>query len=449
MQKKKEVLMNIYNTRKSEAEFYYDNKKYENALAITSGVAEMMYRLNFFYVDDDLEEILEGSAKNYISFQGANVVKDEKVIAFYDGVGFDTRGLATNYLNALIDNGYHVMYITKANVEIPTIQKIIERDSKSKRFFIEKATYKEETEKALQIIKAANAKALFVYDREIGIVGSLLAFALKGSGILSYKIVLGDHAFWLGARATDYFIEFRDYGANISSQYRKIPKEKLIKLPFYPELNKDIPFQGYPFEVKENNKVIFSGGALYKTFDEENLYYEIVEEILKKYQDVIFWYAGAGDSSEIKKLIKKYPDRVYFTSERKDLFQVMKHCYFYLSTYPLSGGLMTQYAASAGKIPVTLLCNKAGNLMINHAELLECEFYTKEELLLQVDKLIKNEEYLHQVEKNTKGQVIEKKEFSEELNMLLKFQKTKYFIHYDKISEEEIEKFSDWYLENY
>ena len=32
----------------------------------------------------------------------------------------------------------------------------------------------------------------------------------------------------------------------------------------------------------------------------------------------------------------------------------LEKSYFYLSTYPICGGLMFQYAASAGKVPVTL-----------------------------------------------------------------------------------------------
>ena len=50
---------------------------------------------------------------------------------------------------------------------------------------------------------------------------------------------------------------------------------------------------------------------------------------------------------EMKKIIKKYPNRAYLTPERSDLYQVLKHSVFYLSTYPLCGGLMYQYAAKA------------------------------------------------------------------------------------------------------
>lgn len=55
-----------------------------------------------------------------------------------------------------------------------------------------------------------------------------------------------DHAFWLGRFAFDYCIEFRVYGYNISIQKRKIEKEKILMLPYYPVIRKE-KYQGLPF----------------------------------------------------------------------------------------------------------------------------------------------------------------------------------------------------------
>lgn len=68
-------------------------------------------------------------------------------------------------------------------------------------------------------------------------------------------------------------------------------------------------------------KRLFSGGALYKTFGGENKYYDIIDNILKKYKEVVFWYAGSGDDSKLKELMKKYPGRIFHTLERNDLFK--------------------------------------------------------------------------------------------------------------------------------
>ena len=68
----------------------------------------------------------------------------------------------------------------------------------------------------------------------------------------------------------------------------------------------------------------------------------------------------------MKKIIRKYPGRAFLTAERKDLFQVMEHCFFYLNTFPLVGGLMMQYAVAAEKIPLTLRYNNDGSgILIN------------------------------------------------------------------------------------
>ena len=110
-------------------------------------------------------------------------------------------------------------------------------------------------------------------------------------------------------------------------------------IPFYPIIQYEKEFQGFPFEVKAGQKVIFSGGGLYKTIGGGNKYYQMVDRILEEYEDAIFWYAGIGDDSEMKKIISKYPDRAYLTAERTDLYQVIEHCHFYLSTYPMWGGV--------------------------------------------------------------------------------------------------------------
>ena len=123
---------------------------------------------------------------------------------------------------------------------------------------------------------------------------------LVNNNVIRYQINLTDHAFWLGADSIDKCIEFRDYGATISKKYRRIPIESIVKIPFYPIVNIDMKFQGFPFKKKDYQKVFFSGGALYKTFGDDNRFYRIVSNILNQYNDLIFWYAGSGDDSELK-----------------------------------------------------------------------------------------------------------------------------------------------------
>lgn len=446
--RKKKRFKKIYNVCKRTAFSYFQEQKYESTLSIISVAATFMYKVNMIYVDKDFENIIRESANRYISFDRSVLQVKEKTVAFYDEFGLEHRGLALIYLEALLSKGYHIIYFTRAGKKIAGIEKMLREDGKGDIYYIERASYKEETEFVLQTVKDYGAKALFIYDLPGGIVGSLAAHALRGSGVTSYKINLTDHAFWLGAEATDFFIEFRDYGANISVQYRHIPKEKLLKLPYYPQIDKEIEFQGFPFEVKEDTKVVFSGGALYKTYSKDRLYYYMVEEIVKKYDEVIFWYAGKGDTTAFDNLIVKYPGRIFRTEERKDLFEVLKHCHFYLSTYPITGGLMGQYAVCAGKVPVTLLKHEECHLVLENRSVLECEYYTVSDVLAFIEKIMCEDGYLRSLEKCMLEDdlVVRKDAFEENLEKIIEMKNSSFPLQYYKVR---LESYSNIFIDNF
>lgn len=425
--------MDIYKKYKNIAINFLDVGDYEAALGMTSAVASLMYRLNCVYVDEDLEGILKKAATDYIIHQNGSADLRRDTVVFYDEFGFDTRGIALIYLKALCENRYNVIYITRSYREgkFPLILELLEQNKNNKIIYLRRGSYKEETQNVLQIIGSSNASAVFVYDYPQGIVGSLVPNVLQGTGVISYKINLTDHAFWLGARATDYVIEFRDFGASISKFYRGIEESRLIKLPYIPYIDESVEFQGFPFEVGDK-KVIFSGGELYKTIGEGNLYYKLVETILIRYPDVLFWYAGNGDSTQLTLLMEKFPERVFHTEERRDLYQVMKHCYFYLNTYPIVGGLMVQYAVKAGKIPMTLLHGDEGKGVLLDAEALKCEYKDMDELLEQVDRIMVDLDYLRMLETNTGIQIISWKSFSDNIRNILNVYNTDYNIVFQK-----------------
>ena len=217
-------------------------------------------------------------------------------------------------------------------------------------------------------------------------------------------------------------------------------------LPYYPIVNKEFDFEGYPFEInKQNFKIIFSGGSLYKTFGGKDKYYIIVDYILKKYDEVIFWYAGTGDRSKFDKLIKKYPGRIFITSERKDLYQVLKHSYFYLSTYPICGGLMFQYAAIAGRLPLTLKYDDGTDGFLINQDDLDIEFNNLEELKLKIHKIINDEEYLKQEEVKITKSVITAEQFEKNLLSLINNKKTDFILLYKEINNQNLLK---EYVEN-
>ena len=159
--------------------------------------------------------------------------------------------------------------------------------------------------------------------------------------------------------------------------------------------------------------------------------------MLEKHQDVIFWYAGRGDQTEIDKIIKKYPNRAYLTAERSDLFQVLKHSYLYLSTYPLCGGLMFQYAASASKVPITLRQGSVTDGFLINQDHLKIQFDDMDLFLNELDYLLDHPEYTQERGELMRKSVISETAFQKAVSQLLENKNTGYEITYKEVDTEE------------
>lgn len=419
------------------------NKRYEDALQQIKICANILYQSNICYVDDFLENSLSIISKQ---IQAECYVAKDDTLLFYDGFGLNERGLARIYLKALckIKNVVYVTYEDRKEL-IHDIQDVLDQYN-CKRIYINrrcKTTFKM-IEQLNRIIRETTPGQFFFYSVPDDVVATTIMYAYKGV-LCRYQINLTDHAFWLGAGCIDRCIEFREYGARVSWEYRGIPKDKIVVIPFYPVVNSEKKFEGYPFEINEGKKIVFSGGALYKTLGGDNKYYEIVDNILSKHEDVIFWYAGSGDDSEINKIVKKYPGRAFFTSERADLLQVLKHSRLYLSTYPMCGGLMFQYAAIAGCVPVTL---KGGNIsdgFLLDQSYIGVEFSDLSSLYEEVDRLIDDDSYRAQRSEIMEKAVIKEEEFDYEVKKLVLFNQCDFHICFEHINTED---FRAWYIDN-
>lgn len=415
---KNSYIEKIINKIKRGIEYEIKKKNYDYALELISNCANLIYQTNFSYVDEFLENALKQIAYQLnVSFTSES--NDNKVI-FYDGFGLNERGIAQIYLKALCQL-QEVVYITYEDRkdEIPDILSLV-KSYNGKVCYINRKNNKfvNQIFQFVNIISIENPGRLMFYTFPNDVVGVVL-LNLVNNNAIRYQINLTDHAFWLGADSIDKCIEFRDYGATISKKYRRIPIESIVKIPFYPIVNIDMKFQGFPFKKKDYQKVFFSGGALYKTFGDDNRFYRIVSNILNQYNDLIFWYAGSGDDSELKKLINKYPNRVFYTSERKDLFQILEHCRFYLSTYPISGGLMYQYAAIAGIVPVSLKYDDDADGYLKNQEGLNVTFTSEIELFHEINKLMTDETYFYNRRQQMKKSVVTEQEFLKYVEKLL------------------------------
>lgn len=437
------------NKLKRQIDKMIKKNKFDDALHLMSCLSTALYEYNQTYTDSELEEfLLKIGKEDGIILNSAYEKRDKRKVIFYDNFGLDFRGLAYIYLDALCKGGFHVIYLVNKNRVscIPKIKELLETYDSEIIPIPWNVNALKRTRFITETIESSGAACAFLYTTPFDSSG-ILAFNHLKMMVLRFQINLTDHAFWLGMNAFDYCLEFRDYGACVSYYYRGIDEKKLILQPFHPIQDSAERFQGYPFERKDGDFVLFSGGTLFKTKSKDNLYYVIVNDILKKYPNVRFWYAGYGDREKLKELKDVYQDQVYYTDERKDLIEIMGHCDAYLSTYPLTGGLMTQYAAMSGIAPLTLYKGEENRGLLKK----ECEdkiaFERKEDLLAAFDRIYREPEYRARLGRELRKSVISKEEFKDNLRRIIEDNVSSYEpvikkVNIDHLRENYREKYS-------
>ncbi len=437
-------------------------KQYESALLLIKCLANILFGYNQYYTDDFLEEQMQSLQEELLKTMNKplRVVPNRKTsIFFYDGVGVDD-GLELIYIKGLLTADNHVVYLVRetAKGHFPILQSWLQRYDAEIIYMPSGLSILEEYQYIYDVQNRSDIAAGFLYALPYDVSGVMAFMSAKGRYI-RYRIDFVDHAYWLGGiRAFDYCIEFRDFGAMISRYFRKIPKESIIMLPYYPYIDKKKEFAGFPFPIKEDDFIIFSGGTLYKTIDDkENLYYKMVEFCLHEFEHTKFWYSGSGEESdavELKKLQQKYTGRVFWSEQgRTDLYQVLRHVDLYLNTYPVGGGLMLQYAVIAGRVPLIFTRTIESRTLINQ-EKLGIEFNDFEAWKEEVKKLILDEDYRKNKEKKVANSCIDSDNFEKNLLKILKEQKTRYEASYIELEGlEEIKKayrdrFGKWGIED-
>lgn len=384
------------------------------------------YTVNYKLADEELEEITKNVSHKFI---GETVIKNvrERTVLFYDGFGLATRGLANIYAKALAELDYKVVWLLhERSSDIDEIKKKF-REYKNISFDIIPGLKALERMKYLQKeILEISPQYIFLYTVPDDVIGIGAFSTVKGA--MRFLIDLTDHAYWLGKCATDYAIGFRNIGYNIAVQYRKFDEDKVLLLPYYPDPREDFPFAGMPFDV-EKYEYVFSGGSVYK-IEGSDYYEKMVRFILDNYPKMKFVYAGDQKSDILDSLKYSYPDQFYQITERKDLDMVMKKAKFYLSTYPIGGGLMIQYAILNDCIPVTLYekDNIPGNtitllLQPEKARFGACSY---DEICDLIGKLLNDKEFYQSVKGDLRDQVISEEDFKRQLDQIIKYQVSKY-----------------------
>lgn len=396
----------------------------EGALEGMAKLADTLYFFNQCYTDSELEKDLLtiGNSLADIALK-ADYQARENTVLFYDSFGLDIRGLAVIYLTALKKLGYSIVYLTNRRSEgnIPTLEKILAGNTIC---YFEALTYKSWCQEIVESVNRFKPKYAFLYTAPNDVSG-LIAFQKLSGRVKRYQINLTDHAFWLGVNAFDKCLEFRDYGYTLSCKHRGIARDKLLIQPIYPYIDYTKKFEGFPFAKQNGDFVIFSGGFIYKTLDENLTYYKILDKVLAAHKNVKFWYAGYGKDIEfapLKELAQKYAGQVYLTRERQDLYQVLENVDMYLDTFPATGGLTVQCSALAGKPPFGLnIYNNKNNdttsmIIMSHYDFIASSV---EKLLELIEARINGRNFSDDYIKELKNSVISPERFAANLKNIL------------------------------
>lgn len=332
----------------------------DDIIGYLKALSFLYYKFYIGYKNDTIEGYIDILSHRIIR-KDYTLKVDSKFVVFVDNLCADSIGLTQQYIDALISNEYHILYIYREEFPSQICTKIMHKlksYNKSKLLpYPPRLKGMKLSQWLYDSIVQSGSSKLILHSTEWPIEESIAMSALPEE-IIRYKVDLADHTFWAGVGSFDYIFDFRYYGCNMSFHKRGLKKEQVIYMPFYPVMN-NMPFDGYPKET-EGKFVFLSGGSIYKVVGQQRSYFRICKEVLKKCPNSVILFAGGLPNNPIlSDGIKDFclEGRFIPIGYRKDIFEVFKHCDAYLDTYPIGGGLMLQYAAQCSK-PILLYKNK-------------------------------------------------------------------------------------------
>lgn len=358
----KETLSKEYNIFKSEAFRSSEAGDFQNSLLYIDLCARIAYAFNFIYIDDELEDLLAHISSQLLA---PPEFKPEKRFVFYDFFGFDNQGLTQQYLRAMMSWGVEFLYILEIGDSLSASKDILTELSlySKAETVILKGNPLDKITQAYNAIAQYKPEKAFLHFAPWDVIGVCVWSQFKN--VQRFFINLTDHAFWLGKSCSDYIIEFRTFGHNLSVKARGVSANVLLLQPYYP-IQSESRFLG--FDVDVSNKVVgFSGSAFHKIYGRGGKFLELIKKALVDNENFIFLMAGEGYNKPILDFIKtnRFEDRFILLGHRKDIDQVIKNIDIFINTYPISGGLMTQLAVLNNK---ALISYSSPDLSVNFVE---------------------------------------------------------------------------------
>lgn len=347
-----------YKFYKQKAFEYWETGDIHKAMVSVCACGELAY--GYFceesFGDDDLDTLLYQVGKANFTIPTIKNPQDKRVV-FFDSFAIDNRGITEQYLDALHCNGYEILFIT-SNTQFSKESKL------GKLLTLYKKCSVLVLSKPNHIILSANqiaqeiaewqASKVFIHISPYDLLPIML-FSQYAGMLHRYFINLTDHAWWLGRNCIDTNLEFRQFGLSLSTHVRGIDKAKEALIPYYPvsQLSTGTIDNLLPKGL-EGKFVIVTGGTFYKYLDADFTLLHIVQSILNSNENVVLLMVGTGKAGELYKREaekKGLTNRIYLMDNTPYLLSVFKHAHLYLSSYPMTGGLMAQIAAKQG-LPV-------------------------------------------------------------------------------------------------
>lgn len=419
-------VQSIFEKIKFLAQKEFQDKNYELSLKNIETAADLAYTFNWKYSDEELENLLIDISHSII-FETKPFIPIEGSVVLYDVFALDNRGLTQQYLRALISWDVEILFVFEGE-DLSSSKQIlseIKSYAKAEIFIVDSSLTKVEKIRSIynKIIDFKPEKA-FLHLHPSSVVAVSVWNALPE--VTRYQINLTDHAFWLGTKCIDYSLEFRDYGCTVSYEKRNLSKDKLLIQPYYPILDCK-PFIGFPTQIPEDAIKIFTGGNYYKMYGKGGFFFKLLKTLFELSPKVVILLAGNGDDKPIKRFIaeNKYENCLFLLGSRPDITHVFDKCDIYLSTYPITGGLMGQYAASLSKPILSytskdIACNFSEGFINWNCDLnFKITHTTLDSFKNEALKLIENKAYRVERGVENKKHVITESEFSQHLKKLV------------------------------
>lgn len=444
----KNYVIRIYEKWVKKSYEAFDKGKYDISLYNIAICARWMYNFNIRYTDNRLEKLIKEISNIKIG-NSINYLPNNNCCVFLDSIG-TTKCLNLQYLRALISLNREIVYILHNDLsQCKSIIDELNQYPNSHIFLIKQEQLLiNQAQEINKIIYRFKPAQIFLHMIPQDVVSLLAIYNI--SGAKKYNIDLQDHTYWLGATFIDYNIQFRDYGEKISIQKRNLKPKQIIRLPYYPIKHLNNKFEGFT-NIPSDAIIIFTGGAQYKMLGKNDIFFNLMDTILDCSPKAHILVATIGDNILFsQKVLKmKHRERVHCIGMRKDINEVFNHSDIYLVTYPLIGGLMTQYAAAYAR-PILAYAEKDdANLaegVVNHKLGAVNTLYSLDSFKASAQKLLTDKKFREKEGLKNQHAIINEDDFSKYLEKILECDTTDIeWKHHTQPNYEEMIKF---YLQN-